>query len=139
MIEYSYKTDFKLVEEWKENVEQNAPFIFTYYQPIGGKTLVASFQKGIYKNCKRLQDGNIIILFDDHGFGPGKILCKKEYFLTDADFESGICNLVVEYDTGIVLKTMCNLNSLATTKMPAFYQQGAAGEGNITDIDGGTC
>lgn len=145
MIEYNNQTDFKLLEQWNENVDQTAPFVYTYYQLLPRKEFVASFDGKEYINCKRLEDGNILVIFEDHGFAPGKLYCKKQFFLTDEDFKDGICNLVVNYETEVVFKVKSNLNNMATTKMPAFYQKGKDGVGSdgtaadITEIDCGTC
>ena len=52
-----------------------------------------------------MEDGNLLVAFDNPCFSPGMLKVKREYFISDSDFQDGICNLVSVEDTGIVLTT----------------------------------
>ena len=51
----------------------------------------------------RLDDGSLLVIFDRHGLRPGTLSVKREYYLSDADFADGICNLVSVEITGVIL------------------------------------
>ena len=65
--------------------------------------VVAEFDGHGYKNCRRLDDGSLLVIFDRHGLRPGTLSVKREYYLSDADFADGICNLVSVEITGVIL------------------------------------
>ena len=97
----NYQSDFKIIETMVD-VDLTIPFTFTYSS--GYKCFIASFDGTTYTNCRRLDDGRLIVAFDDVGFQRyGKLIVKREYFLNDSDFADGICNAISIEDTGIVL------------------------------------
>ncbi|MCE8443254.1 hypothetical protein J8873_02890 [Phocaeicola dorei] len=102
-MKINYQSDFKIVEK-SLNGDVNTPFRFTYFNPFKGK-FIASFDGHEYVGCSRMEDGSLLVAFDNPGFSPGMLKVKREYFISDSDFRDGICNLVSVEDTGIVLTT----------------------------------
>ena len=92
MIRINYQSDFKIIEK-SLNGDINTPFRFTYRTVLSG-CVVAEFDGHGYKNCRRLNDGGLLVIFDRHGLRPCALSVKREYYLSDADFADGICNLV---------------------------------------------
>lgn len=99
MKHYNYNSDFKIVEQLKAD----APFRYTYYTKKDGKSVVAEYDGTEYNNCIA-RDGELVIPIDGKALGIGEVKVKREYFLNDADFADGICNLVTDkVPTGIEL------------------------------------
>lgn len=98
MIRINYQSDFKIIEK-SLNGDINTPFRFTYRTVLSG-CVVAEFDGHGYKNCRRLDDGGLLVIFGRHGLRPGALSVKREYYLSDADFADGICNLVSVENTG---------------------------------------
>ena len=101
IMRINYQSDFKIIEK-NLNGDVNTPFRFTYFNPFKGK-FIASFDGQEYVGCSRMEDGSLLVAFDNPGFSPGMLKVKREYFISDSDFMDGICNLVSIEDTGIVL------------------------------------
>lgn len=97
----NYQSDFKIIEK-NLNGDVNTPFRFTYRTVLSG-CVVAEFDGHGYKNCHRLDDGSLLVIFDRHGLRPGTLSVKREYYLSDADFADGICNPVSVEITGVIL------------------------------------
>lgn len=79
----NYQSDFKIIEK-NLNGDVNTPFRFTYRTVLSG-CVVAEFDGHGYKNCRRLDDGGLLVIFDRHGLRPGALSVKREYYLSDAD------------------------------------------------------
>ena len=94
-MKINYQSDFKIIEK-NLNGDVNTPFRFTYRTVLSG-CVVAEFDGHGYKNCRRLDDGSLLVIFDRHGLRPGTLSVKREYYLSDADFAEGICNLVSSF------------------------------------------
>lgn len=120
----NYQSDFKLFEKGDLNV---APFVFKYYTDANHE-YIASYTNGEYKNCKLLDDGRLAIIFDEHGLPPGILRCRREYYLTDKDFDDGICNLVTVETTGIELVKGKTDGGDVEIQLPPHYQQGETGK-----------
>ena len=97
MIRINYQSDFKIIEK-SLNGDINTPFRFTYRTVLSG--CVVALGK---KTCRRLDDGGLLVIFGRHGLRPGALSVKREYYLSDADFADGICNLVSVENTGVIL------------------------------------
>lgn len=97
-MRYNFQSDLKIVEP----IKAEAPFRFTYFVNVGGKSLVAEYDGSKYSNCFP-RDGELIIPVDGKSLGIGEVKVKREYFLNDADFSDGICTLVTVTTTGIEL------------------------------------
>ena len=65
----NYQSDFKIIEK-NRNGDVNTPFRFTYRTVLSG-CVVAEFDGHGYKNCRRLDDGSLWVIFDRHGLRPG--------------------------------------------------------------------
>ena len=122
----NYQSDFKIIEK-NLNGDLKTPFRFTYQTALS-KPVVASFDGHDYKNCRRLDDGSLLVVFDNHGMRPGNLTVRREYYLTDADFADGICNLVSMEFTGIVLVNGRSDDSTGTIDVYPNYQKGDKGD-----------
>lgn len=97
----NYESDFKLYERNLDG-DKTTPFLFVY-STYGNARYEASFLDGVYKNCRRMEDGTLMVVFDNHGLPPSELKVKRFYYLNDSDFHDGICHLVTMESTGIVL------------------------------------
>ena len=97
MIHYNYASDFKIVETLKDE----APFRFTY-SAKSGKEVVAEYNGTEFVNCIA-RDGELVVPVNAGSLGLGEVRVKREYFLTDSDFADGICHLVTDETTCIVV------------------------------------
>lgn len=126
----NYESDFKLVEGFKDGSPiNNAPFRFTYYTKVSRGVYVAEYNGSEYVNCIPTEDGRVIVPFDSPKLGMGQLMVKREFFLNDADFADGVCNLVSVESTGITLDKGAtdDMGEINIEVFP-FYQQGEAGK-----------
>lgn len=125
------KSDFKLIEAAAQGEEYlfDAPFVFRYTAGCGsGKSYIAKHCNGEYVNCKPAGDGRLLVSFDNHGLGCGKLMCERTFYLTDADFADGICSLTDKRQTGVRLTTGATGGTGIEVQLPPYYQQGPQGE-----------
>ena len=87
-----FKTDFKVWERC--DCGFNAPFRFTYFTGSPRCGVVASYNGREYHGCKLMEDGRLCVAFDDHGFGLGVLRVERRFYLSDADYASGVCDEV---------------------------------------------
>lgn len=119
----NYKSDFKLIES---GCDFTVPFRFVY-STGQGQGYEASHIDGVYHNCKLLDDGRLMVVFDSHGMQPGKLVCTRHFYLTDKDYHDGICDLWDRRSVGVAL---CNGKTDGTeieVELPPYYQQGDGG------------
>ena len=119
----NYKSDFKLIES---GCDFTVPFRFVY-STGQGQGYEASHIDGVYHNCKLLDDGRLMVVFDSHGMQPGKLFCTRHFYLTDKDYHDGICDLWDRRPVGVAL---CNGKTDGTdveVELPPYYQQGDGG------------
>lgn len=102
MNKVNYKSDFKLIES---GGSYDVPFTFDYHTWDKCKPYRASHIDGVYTNCRLLEDGKLLVVFDQHGLSVGELKCERHFYLTDADFADGVCNLVTVESTGVMLVT----------------------------------
>ncbi len=88
----NYQSDFKLLESSSIN-DAATPFRFTYRTGALG-CVVAQFDGETYTGCRRLDESTLLVIFDSHGLSAGALEVRREYYLTDEDFASGICHSV---------------------------------------------
>lgn len=119
-----YKSDFKLFEKGDLHT---APFEYEYYTTFG-KRYKVSYIDGVYTNCRLLEDGRLMVIFDKHGLAPGILRVTRHYYLTDKDFHDGICDLVSKEDTGVILTTGKTDECDLEVEVPPHYMQGEKGE-----------
>ena len=132
MKEINYKSDFKLFEKGDLHT---APFEFEYRTAFS-KPYKVSFLDGVYTNCKLLDDGRLMVVFDNHGLHPGLLRCLRKFYLTDKDYHDGICLLVSDESTDVRLtvgKTDCVQVEI---ELPPHYQQGEPGTPGDPGEDG---
>lgn len=128
----NYQSDFKIIEK-NLNGDISTPFRFTYFNPFKGK-FIASFDGQEYVGCSRMEDGSLLVAFDNPGFSPGMLKVKREYFISDVDFRDGICNIVSIEDTGIVLTTGKTDESTAEiTSYPDYAAYNAVQSVSLSD------
>lgn len=124
MRSINYKSDFKLFES---GCDFTVPFVFEY-RTRSGKKYTASHIDGIYTNCKLLDDGRLMVIFDSHGMGVGTLMCHRLFYLTDKDYHDGICHLHDNRDTGVMLTAGVTDGTDIDVVLPPFYQQGEKGD-----------
>lgn len=124
MKSINYKSDFKLLES---GCDFAAPFVFEY-RTVFGKCYKASHTDGEYVNCKLLEDGRLMVVFDSHGLPPGILTCERHFYLTDKDYHDGICDLWDKRPTGVMLTSGKTEECDVEVQLPPYYQQGEPGE-----------
>lgn len=120
----NYKSDFKLFEKGDLHI---APFEYEYYTTFG-KSYKVSYVDGVYTNCRLLEDGRLMVIFDNHGLAPGILRVTRHYYLTDKDFHDGICDLVSKEDAGVILTTGKTDECDVEVEVPPHYMQGEPGK-----------
>ncbi|MFI3292721.1 MAG: hypothetical protein SNG27_04635 [Rikenellaceae bacterium] len=124
----NYKSDFKLTEVSSID-DITTPFKFKYYgsdYPL--ITYMVAFDGENYTNCRRLDDGSLLVVFDSHGLTTGRLEVQRKYFLTDSDFRGGLCNKVITDQLDIVLTRGASDGFDATVDVYADYQKGDSGD-----------
>lgn len=124
MKSINYKSDFKLIES---GCDFSVPFLFEYRTALGC-CYKASYADGKYENCKLLEDGRLMVVFDSHRLMPGILTCTRHFYLTDKDYHDGICDLWDKRATGIVLTTGKTEDCDSEVVLPPYYQQGEPGK-----------
>ena len=128
--EVNHNSDFKLMEKPGEGQGGDmfaSPFVFNYYT-APGQTYTARHCNGEYVNCKPMDDGSLMVIFDNHHLRPGKLMCERRFYLTDQDYADGTCDLVDNRYTGVRLTTGATGGTDIDVKLPPYYQQGPQGE-----------
>ena len=130
MIQKNWKSDFKIREKRKDGKPlTDAPFRFTYYVKKSRWVFVAEFDGEKFTNCYIDEEGWLRIAFDNHEFGKGALLVTREYFLSDNDFNDGICHLVSDEYMGVMLDEGKDQNaSVINIEIPPYYQKGDKGD-----------
>lgn len=123
MKQINYKSDFKLFENGELHT---APFELEYSTTFG-RSYKASYIEGVYTNCRMLDDGRLMVIFDNHGLPPGILRVTRRYYLADKDYHDGICDLVSKEDTGVILTTGKTDECDAEVEVPPHYMQGEKG------------
>lgn len=128
--EVNHNSDFKLMEKPGEGQGGDmfaSPFVFNYYT-APGQTYTARHCNGEYVNCKPMDDGSLMVIFDNHHLRPGKLICERRFYLTDQDYADGTCDLVDNRYTGVRLTTGATCGTDIDVQLPPYYQQGPQGE-----------
>lgn len=100
----NYQSDFKIVEGAKNGVSlMSSPFRFTYYVTRDVNPHIAEYDGNEFHGCSPTEDGRVVVAFDQPSMGIGEVMVKREYFISDADFKDGVCDLVSVERTGIYL------------------------------------
>lgn len=72
-MKINYQSDFKIIEK-NLNGDVNTPFRFTYRTVLSG-CVVAEFDGHGYKNCRRLDDGSLLVILT--GMDSVPALCRS--------------------------------------------------------------
>ncbi len=121
-MKINYLSEFKITET--SQIEGGlAPFKYTYYTSRSAGYVV-SYDGAYYKNCCLDDDGNLLIIFENHGLNPGELLVKREYFCSDSNFSDGVCNVVSVENTNIELTTDSSTVTTASIELSPNYTRG---------------
>lgn len=123
MKQINYKSDFKLFEKGELHA---APFEYVYSTTFG-KSYKASYLDGVYTNCRLLDDGRLMVVFDNHELSPGILRVTRRYYLTDSGYHDGICHLVSKEGTGVILTDGKTDDCDVEVQIPPHYMQGEQG------------
>lgn len=100
-IEYvNYLSDFKILESCKS--KNLLPFVWIY-KGGGGNEYSASFNGKEYKNCIKVSDDKILVLFKNHNLGIGPVSVFRKWIIRDTDFSDDKRVEWSEEPTNIVL------------------------------------
>lgn len=124
MKQIHYKSDFKLFEKGELHT---APFEYEYSTTFG-RSYKASYIEGVYTNCRLLDDGRLMVIFDNHGLTPGILRVTRRYYLTDNDYHDGVCHLVSKEETGVILTAGKTDECEVEVQVPPHYMQGDHGK-----------
>ncbi len=97
----NYQSDFKL-NEVSAIDDTTTPFCYRY-RTSGSTSYKVEFDGVNYTNCRRAEDGSLLIVFDNHKLEIGRLQVRREYFLSDSDYADGVCNKVSEEMLDITL------------------------------------
>lgn len=92
-IKLYFKSDFKVLLSASEN--WRVPFHIKFWTGSPSSCFCATFDGHEYKNCKLLDDGRLVVAFDDHKMGRGRLMMEVHLYLNDEDYKSGICDQVI--------------------------------------------
>lgn len=123
MTDINYLSDFKV---GIKGIDLYVPFKLTFY--TNRSKYVVSHVDGKYINCRVLEDGTILAIFDNHGLEPGQLQVHIEMFLTDEDFKSGICHDHDDRFTDVILTNGKSDNINPDIIIYPNYQKGDKGE-----------
>lgn len=126
-IQINYKSDFKLFEERDGGKGFDVPFVFRY-STLAGSGYECSHVDGEYHNCKPLDDGRLMVIFDNHGLPAGQLVCERHFYLTDKDFHDGICDLWDKRAVNVLLVTGATEDTDIEVALPPYYSQGEPGK-----------
>lgn len=124
----NYKSDFKIVEEFSDGSSLfNSPFTFTYYTKPSTQYVVI-YDGENYINCKPLDEGKLLVIFDNHNLSTGVLKVKREFRLTDSDFSDNTYTKIIEQELPLVLEKgvqcSCNDEEEIHIEIPVAYQMG---------------
>lgn len=90
-----YKSDFKIFLGSSDN--WTVPFKIRFWTDKSGcaRENVASFDGVNYRNCRLMNDGRLMVAFDNHKMGRGKLMMEVHLFLNDEDYRTGVCDQVI--------------------------------------------
>ncbi len=118
----NYLSEFKITEN-SSVVDTTTPFKYSYYTSQS-TPYVASWDGEEYTNCRREEDGSLLVIFENHKLTTGQLMVKRDYYLSDSDFSDGICNISSTEKTGIELTTQSSTTSQSQIDVIAPYIYG---------------
>jgi hypothetical protein len=126
MIKINYKSDFKIKEK-PTTVALEVPFIFSYYV-FENKKYVASFDGSKYVNCERKEDGSLDVIFNNPGFGIGRLKVERKYAINDKDFSDGVYDVVSVDKTDVFITSGKTSENYVETLVVPPYIKGDKGD-----------
>lgn len=92
----NYQSDWKLVERVEGGGSLAlVPFRFTYYVSMNKGAYVAEWDGKEYRGCSPTADGlGVVVAIDAAALGLGCVRVKREYFVRDASYADGVCDVV---------------------------------------------
>ncbi len=131
-MKINYRSDFKTLEQCL-NGDVATPFRFTY-RTSSLSSYTVEFDGENYTSCRRTDDGGLLVIFDNHRLGTGRLLVQREYFLTDEDFSDNICHTVTFESLNIILTALdCDVDTPTVGVYPA-YQKGDKGDKGTVEL-----
>lgn len=139
-----YKSDFKLF--LRSEAGFALPFRFEFYTSEPSRPFVAKFDGYKYINCELLEDGRLMIAFDDHGMKCGRLMMKQTYYLDDVHYRTEVCDRAIapqpviniddhEMRSEIILAMNGDDTIEFTTQLPPYYQAGLTPEEHQALLD----
>lgn len=124
MININYRSDFKIKIK---GTGFTIPFKFVFF--TNRSNYEVSYLNGVYKNCRLLEDGSLLAIFDNHALNPGNLKYRSEFFLTDDDFSDRVCNKI-DVDISDINLTTCKSDDIDSLEIQVYpnYQKGDKGE-----------
>lgn len=92
-VKLYFKSDFKVFLSASDNWA--VPFKIKFWTGSPSSSFIACHHGTEYNNCKLLEDGRLMVAFDDHNMGRGKLMMEVHLFLNDEDYRTGICDQVI--------------------------------------------
>ncbi|MFI3281026.1 MAG: hypothetical protein R3Y44_03520 [Rikenellaceae bacterium] len=129
-----YESDFKLHEEHLSE-DVTTPFRFKYRTSGFSQIYTVEFDGRSYSNCRRLEDGSLLIIFEGHELGFGPLQVRREYFLTDADFADNTYNKITVDHLDITLVDGRSDDVSTTVEVYPAYQRGDDGYTPVKGVD----
>ncbi len=123
----NYKSDFKILENFIGETDLETPFRFTYKSSTSA-SYVVWFDGEEYSSCRRLDDGSLLVSFNNHSLMPGELTVLREWFLTDSDFEDGVCNSTIIESCGVTLWSGASDSSTTVIEVLPNYHKGESGD-----------
>lgn len=142
-----FKSDFKVILDSESGWD--VPFKLKFYTNAPSRAFFATFDGTTYTNCEVTNDDRLLVAFDNHGLGLGKLMLEPTFYLDDQHYADGICDEVipasvvtvtdstvtpaVTYELVLSLQGASALETTGT--LPAYYMQGTAGHTPVKGVD----
>lgn len=92
-VKLYFKSDFKVFLSASDNWA--VPFRIKFWTGSPSSSFIACHHGTEYNNCKLLEDGRLMVAFDDHKMGRGKLMMEVHLFLSDENYRTGVCDQVI--------------------------------------------
>lgn len=115
MLQINRNSDFKMLEKFNSSLSE-LRFVYKYYTTAFDGYEV-SYDGQSWKNCHQVDDTTICVIFDKPGFSVGKLKCERKIYLSDDDYNDGICTIASNDITEVII------TSNRTNPMPPFESQ----------------
>ena len=123
MKKVNYKSDFELIANWVGESDEILPFVLTY--SAGGAKYTASYNGRTWRNCEKVDDKKIRVIFDNHNLGVGKLYCKFTFWIDNPSYPDGKQTIESYVETNIQLVNASSddvLNDVQLELMPNYMR-----------------